>query len=99
MQSRNKQIWLTHSWISDEFSLLIHSKSKLSTAALLSDIFYLTFPSFSRFNFFKLVNLLLENEASVTIRNKKQLTPLQYAQVRIWRSCICHGCRQTVREL
>lgn len=99
MQSRNKQIWLTHSWISDEFSLLIHSNGKLSAAALLSDIFYLTFPSFSRFNFFKLVNLLLENEASVTIRNKKQLTPLQYAQVRIWRSCICHECRQTVREL
>ena len=58
MQSRNKQIWLTHSWISDEFSLLIHSKSKLSTAALLSDIFYLTFLYFSRFTFVKLVNLL-----------------------------------------
>ena len=35
-----------------------------------------------RFNFVKLVILLLDNGASVTVRNHRELTPLQYAQVR-----------------
>ena len=36
---------------------------------------------FFRFNLVKLVILLLENGASVTMRNKRELTPLQYAHV------------------
>jgi len=35
-----------------------------------------------RFNFVKLVILLLESGASVTVRNQRELTPLQYAHVR-----------------
>ena len=35
-----------------------------------------------RFNLVKLVILLLDNGASVTVRNHRELTPLQYAHVR-----------------
>lgn len=36
---------------------------------------------FLRWNFVALVRVLLENSASVTTRNKMQLTPMQYAKV------------------
>ena len=48
---------------------------------------------FFRFNLVKHVNLFLENGASVTIRNKKELTPLQCAQVS---ATLWHKVRENV---